>query len=72
MIRDLFSGMTAREQRAFRWSAAAAVAALWLSMAWTDPWVLLTLPLIAGGCFVVVRKMRREESEEDDEAEWGL
>jgi hypothetical protein len=49
MIHDLYSSLTAREQRAVRWSAAATAAALWLSTAWADPWLLLSVPLIGAG-----------------------
>ena len=46
MFRDLYTNLTAREQRALRWSAAATAAALWLATAWTDPWLLLAVPLV--------------------------
>jgi hypothetical protein len=59
MIRDLYSSLTAREQRAIRWSAAATAAALWLSTAWADPWLLLSVPLIAGGYFAWLARGRR-------------
>jgi Flp pilus assembly protein TadB len=59
MIRDLYSSLTAREQRAIRWSAAATAAALWLSTAWADPWVLLSVPLIAGAYFAWLTYGRR-------------
>jgi fatty acid desaturase len=65
MFRDLYSNLTAREQRAFRWSAAATVAALWLSTAWTDPWLLLAVPLSAGA-FFFYRARHRDEPDEDD------
>jgi hypothetical protein len=70
MIRDLYSSLTAREQRAFRWSAVAVAAALWLSTAWTDPRILVTVPLIAGGfAFLVYRRRRDPVSPPDVEEE---
>jgi hypothetical protein len=69
MISDLYTSLTAREQRAFRWSAAAAAVALWLSMAWMDPMILLIVPLI-GGAFYVYRIRHRGDEPEDDDADW--
>ena len=65
MFRDLYSNLTAREQRAFRWSAAATAAALWLATAWTDPWLLLAVPLAAGG-FFVYRVRHKDDLDDDD------
>jgi hypothetical protein len=48
MIRELYESLRPREERMFRWSAAAAAAALWFSIAWRDAWVLLLVPMIAG------------------------
>ena len=58
MIRDLYTSMTAREQRAIRWSAAATAVALWLSTAWADPRFLLIVPL-AGAGFWWIRRFPR-------------
>ena len=69
MIRDFYSSLTAREQRAIRWSAAATAVALWLSTAWADPWVLLTVPVI-GGAFWVYHVRQRGQEAEDDEFDW--
>jgi hypothetical protein len=65
MFRDLYSNLTAREQRALRWSAAATAAALWLATAWADPWLLLAVPL-AAGAFFVYRARHRDDADEDD------
>ena len=65
MIHDLYSSLTAREQRALRWSTAATAAALWLSTAWADPWVLVTVPVIAG-VFWVYHLRHRDDAPEDD------
>jgi hypothetical protein len=64
-LSDLYTNLTAREQRALRWSAAATAAALWLSTAWTDPGLLLAVPLSAAG-FFVYRARHRDEPDEDD------
>lgn len=65
MFRDLYSNLTAREQRALRWSAAAMAVALWLSTAWADPWLLLAIPLFAAA-FLVYRARHRDEPDDDD------
>jgi hypothetical protein len=74
MIGDLYSSLTAREQRALRWSAAATAAALWLSTAWADPWFLLSVPLIAGAYLGLAARNRRRHPGEpaDDEADWNF
>jgi hypothetical protein len=41
------------------WSAAAAAAALWFSIAWRDAWVLLLVPIIGGSFLFLVRRNRR-------------
>ncbi len=70
MFRDLYSNMTAREQRALRWSAAATAAALWLSTAWADPWLLLAVPLSAAGFCVYRARHQDDDPEEDDVDLW--
>jgi hypothetical protein len=75
MIRELFTGMTTREQRVFRWSAAAVAAALWLSTAWADPKVLLTVPVVGAVAFLLVRRGRRSEAEQavaPDDDDWAF
>jgi hypothetical protein len=62
--------MTAREQRALRWSAAATAAALWLSTAWADPWLLLAVPLSAAGFWVYRARHQDDDPEEDDVDLW--
>jgi hypothetical protein len=64
-LSDLYANLTAREQRALRWSAAATAAALWLATAWTDPWLLLAVPLAAGGFFAYRHRYRDEPDEND-------
>jgi hypothetical protein len=70
MINDLYTSLSAREQRAIRWSAAATAAALWLSTAWADPRFLLVVPLVAGG-FWFYRCRHRDEQPADD-PDWDL
>ena len=70
MIRDLYTSLTAREQRAIRWSAAATAAALWLSTAWADPRFLLIVPL-AGAGFWFYRRHYRDEPAAND-PDWDL
>jgi hypothetical protein len=64
-LSDLYTNLTAREQRALRWSAAATAAVLWLATAWTDPWLLLAVPLMAGAFFVYRARYRHEPDEDD-------
>jgi hypothetical protein len=66
MFRDLYTNLSAREQRAFKWSAAATAAALWLSTAWTDPWLLLAVPLAAAGFFVYRARYKNVPDEDED------
>ena len=66
IFRDLYESLTASEQRAIRWSAAATAVALWLSTAWADPRFLLIIPLAAGGFWVYHRRYRDAEPDDDD------
>src|SRR5919204_127835 len=54
--------------------AFAVAAALWLSTAWTDPRILLTVPLVVGGFVPLVYKRRRAEPmtrpDVEDEDDW--
>jgi hypothetical protein len=65
-FRDLYESLTAREQRALRWSAAATAVALWLSTAWADPRFLLGIPLAAGSFWFYRRRYRHAAPDEDD------
>ncbi|MFL5922892.1 MAG: hypothetical protein ACJ76O_02215 [Gaiellaceae bacterium] len=62
----MYESLTAREQRAIRWSAAATAAALWLATAWADPRFLLAIPLVAGGFWLYHRRYHDAEPDEDD------
>ena len=86
MIHDLYTSLTAREQRAIRWSggppaapprgapprcrAPASAPALWLATAWADPRFLLIVPL-AGAGFWFYRRHYRDEPAADD-PDWDL
>jgi hypothetical protein len=73
MIHDLYTSLTAREQRAVRWSAAATAAALWLSTAWADPWFLLSVPVIAGGYVAwLAHGRRRGDHVADADDDWDF
>jgi hypothetical protein len=73
MIRELLDGLTTREQRVLGWSAVALAAALWLSVAWADPWVLLMVPLVGVAFMYFVRRARREEAfRQDDDGDWAF
>ena len=65
IFRDLYTSLTAREQRAIRWSAAATAVALWLSTAWADPRFLVIVPLAAGGFWVYHRRHHDDDAEDD-------
>jgi hypothetical protein len=71
MMREFFDDLTAREQRVLGWSAVAVAAALWLATAWTDPWLLLGVPL-AGAAFAafVARNRRVSVSDSADDDDW--
>jgi len=71
MMRALFDDLTSREQRVLGWSAVAVAAALWLATAWTDPWLLLGVPL-AGGAFAafVMRNRRFATPDAGDDDDW--
>jgi hypothetical protein len=69
-MKELYESLRPKEARMLHWSAAAAAAALWFSLAWRSAWVLLLLPMI-GGCFAfLVHRNRRLDplghAEEDD------
>ncbi len=69
-FRDLYESLTAREQRALRWSAAATAVALWLATAWADPRFLLAVPVLATGLWVYHRRHRDETAEDDPDFEY--
>ena len=70
MIHDLYTSLTAREQRAIRLSAGAEGGARLLATAWADPRFLLIVPL-AGAGFWFYRRHYRDEPAADD-PDWDL
>jgi hypothetical protein len=69
-MRELYESLRPKEARILHWSAAAAAAALWFSIAWRDAWVLLLVPMIGAWFVFLVRRNRRLDplgnAEEDD------
>lgn len=47
--------------------ALCSAAVCWFAIAWGDPRVLVLLPLVIGATVAVIRRMRRQESERNDE-----
>ena len=58
-MRELYESLRPKEVRMLYWSAAAAAAALWFSIAWRDMWVLLLVPMIGAWFVFLVRRSRR-------------
>jgi hypothetical protein len=73
-MRELYESLRPREVRMFHWSAAAAAAALWFSIAWRDVWVLLVVPMIGAWFVFLVRRNRRNDpfgnAEPDDDPDF--
>jgi hypothetical protein len=69
-MKELYESLRPKEARILHWSAGAAAVALWFSIAWRSPWVLLLVPMIGGGFVFLVRRNRRLDplghAEEDD------
>jgi hypothetical protein len=68
-MKELYESLRPREARMFHWSAAAAAAALWFSIAWRDVWVLLLVPMIGAWFMFLVRRNRRLDPFGHDEPE---
>jgi hypothetical protein len=68
-MKELYASLRPREVRMFHWSAAAAAAALWFSIAWRDAWVLLLVPMIGAWFVFLVRRNRRLDPFGHDDAE---
>jgi len=60
-MKELYESLRPKEVRIFHWSAAAAAAALWFSIAWRDAWVLLLVPMIGLWFLFLVRRNRRAD-----------
>ena len=68
-MREFYESLRPKEERMLRWSAAAAAAALWFSIAWRDAWVLLLVPMIAAWFVFLVRRNRKLDPFGDNEPE---
>ena len=68
-MKELYESLRPKEERMFRWSAAAAAAALWFSIAWRDAWVLLLVPMIGAWFVFLVRRNRKLDPFGHDDAE---
>ena len=65
-----FGDLDDEEQRMLRYAALFVVAVLWFTVALVELWLLLALPLAAGGCAWMIRKrraLRAERGEEPDD-----
>src|SRR5919201_19083 len=71
-MKELYDSLRPKEARMFRWSAAAAAAALWFSIAWRDAWVLLLVPMIAAWFVFLVRRNRKLDPFGDNAPEESL
>lgn len=58
-MRELYESLRPKEVRMLYWSAAAAAAVLWFSLAWRDARVLVAVPIIGGSFVLLVRRNRR-------------
>ncbi len=56
---DRFARLTPEEQRVLVGTILGTLAALWLALAWTEPMVLLAIPLLALLAMVLLRASRR-------------
>jgi len=58
-MKELYESLRPNEARMLHWSAAAVAIVLWFAVAWTDPLVLLLVPVICGTFAFLVRRNRR-------------
>jgi Flp pilus assembly protein TadB len=65
--------LDAEEQKILRYAGLVAVAVLWFTVALVELWLLLALPLAAGGCAWLIRKRRAERAERgsDEPDDWS-
>jgi hypothetical protein len=64
-----FGDLDHEEQRMLRYAGLFAVAVLWFTIALVEVWLLLALPLVAGGCAWMIRKRRALRAEQGEEPE---
>jgi hypothetical protein len=68
MNREAIWGWASRDP-SVRWGAGAAIAVLWMAVAWADVKILLGLPLVGATLAVLYHRRRDQifaEAEEDD------
>jgi hypothetical protein len=67
-----FGDLDREEQRMLRYAGFFAIAVLWFTVALVEVWLLLALPLAAGGCVWMIRKRRalRAEQGPDEPEDW--
>jgi hypothetical protein len=61
-----FTRMKRDEQRVVMYGGFVAAGALWLTVAWAEPMVLLVLPLVAIACWAAIHALRRKAAREKD------
>ena len=66
-MKELYESLRPNEARMLHWSAAAVAVVFWFAVAWTDPLVLLLVPVIAGTFAFLVRRNRRLDPFGEDE-----
>jgi hypothetical protein len=66
-----YSDLTEDEKRLVIVGAACAAALLWFAVALVEVWLLLALPLLAGGCVWLVRKKRARPGREEELEDWS-
>jgi hypothetical protein len=69
MNRDAIWGWASRDP-SVRWGAGAAVAVLWIAVAWADAKILLGLPLVAGALAVLYYRRRDQVLTAEEEDDW--
>ena len=69
MNREALWGWASRDP-SVRWGAGAAVAVLWMAVAWADPKILLGLPLVAATLAVLYHRRRDQVLTADEDDEW--
>ena len=66
-----YSDLTQDERRLLLGGAACAAVLLWFAVALVEAWLLLALPLVAGGCVWLVRKKRARPGREQELEDWS-
>ena len=68
-----FGDLDDEERRMLRYAGLFAIAVLWFTIALVELWLLVALPLAAGGCAWMIRKRRvlRAERGGDEPDDWS-